>query len=195
MEIPSPILLLGKLQLSQTIHQYCATWISGTMEYLRASLFTLLAIVAGVSGKRFSHLSVSHTVVHLVLTLRIVLSDAAAVNEVCNRVEDCLDAGTTCQEGQCRCWLEQGAAIAQLWVTLVYNGVIHDKSRVHHSTLLRSHAARIMLVPLSRDMSAEFPEGVHGRLVALDTGTNQYSSSRSTTDYYPVIPQKLSLCS
>ncbi|GAU96070.1 hypothetical protein RvY_07565 [Ramazzottius varieornatus] len=57
------------------------------MEYLRASLFTLLAIVAGVS----------------------------AVNEVCNRVEDCLDAGTTCQEGQCRCWLEQGAAIAQLW--------------------------------------------------------------------------------
>ena len=50
----------------------------------------------------------------------IYAMDVVAVNEACNRMEDCLDAGTRCSNGMCRCWTEQGVAIAQIWVIQVY---------------------------------------------------------------------------
>ncbi|XP_055338920.1 uncharacterized protein LOC129588629 [Paramacrobiotus metropolitanus] len=37
------------------------------------------------------------------------------LNKPCNTVNDCPDSGTTCKNGRCNCWMDQGISAARTW--------------------------------------------------------------------------------
>ncbi|GAU96321.1 hypothetical protein RvY_07783 [Ramazzottius varieornatus] len=51
----------------------------------------------------------------LVLFFVVGFVSAANKNQACSGVQDCKDAGLTCQGGICRCWIEQAFNVALTW--------------------------------------------------------------------------------
>ncbi|OQV18191.1 hypothetical protein BV898_07781 [Hypsibius exemplaris] len=51
----------------------------------------------------------------VVLIFALTAATVYGKNEQCREHRECLDAGTGCKGGRCRCWTDSGNAIADFW--------------------------------------------------------------------------------